>query len=189
MKHWVALALAGAALAAAPAQATVFTGSLTGTAEVPANASPGTGSVTVTVDTAAHTLAVQTTFSGLSAPTTIAHIHCCSTPTASPATMVPSFAGFPVGITSGSYGMTFGMLDAATWNPAFITASGGTAAGAESAFIDGLMAGNAYFNIHTQAYPTGELRANLAPIPEPTSYALFLAGLAAVGGIAARRRR
>jgi hypothetical protein len=188
MRRLIALALIGLALAV-PARAMIFTGTLTGTAEVPPNDSPGTGSVTVDMDVAAHTLRIQASWAGLLSPTTVAHIHCCTTPSASPATMIPSFTDFPVGVMSGSYDMTFDTLDAATWNGAFVTANGGTAAGAETAFFDGLMAGNAYFNIHTGMFPAGELRANLAPIPEPSSYALLLAGLAAVGGMAARRRR
>jgi hypothetical protein len=90
---------------------------------------------------------------------------------------------------SGSYDMTFDTADTATFNGAFVTANGGTAAGAEAAFFAGMTAGNSYFNIHTTEFGGGEIRANLAPIPEPTTYALFLAGLAAVGGMAARRRR
>ena len=51
-----------------------------------------------------------------------------------------------------------------------------------------MSASTAYFNIHTTAFAGGEIRGFLAPIPEPETYALMLAGLAAVG-VAARRRR
>ena len=187
MRRLIALALIGLALAV-PARAMIFTGTLTGTAEVPPNDSPGTGSVTVDMDVAAHTLSIHASWAGLLSPTTIAHIHCCTTPSAPPATMVPSFTGFPTGVTSGTYEQTFDTSQASSWNPAFVTAAGSVSA-AETAFFNGLMAGNAYFNIHTEMFPAGELRANLAPIPEPSTYALLLAGLAAVGGMAARRRR
>ncbi|HEU4859393.1 MAG TPA: CHRD domain-containing protein, partial [Chitinophagaceae bacterium] len=49
--------------------------SLTGPAEVPPNNSPGTGKATITIDAAANTMRVQTTFSGLLAGVTAAHIH------------------------------------------------------------------------------------------------------------------
>ena len=52
-----------------------------------------------------------------------------------------------------------------------------------------MMDGNSYFNIHSTAFTSGEIRANLTPVPEPSTYALLLAGLAVVGGVATRRRR
>ena len=191
----VSIAFATALLAAAPAfgVTTVYTTTMSGPAENPANASPGVGVGTVTVDTTAHTLRVQQTFSGLTAGTTASHIHCCvTTPTgtAGVATMTPTFSGFPLGVTSGSMDQTFDTLAAASYNPAFVTASGGTAAAAEAALFAGLAAGTAYLNIHTSAFPNGEIRGFLTvatPVPEPETYALFLAGLASLG-VAARRR-
>jgi hypothetical protein len=190
MRKWIALALLGLAMAA-PVRAMVFTGTLSGLNESPANDSTGTGSVTVTMDLDTHMLRVQASFADLLAGVTAAHIHCCNTPAAPnvpPATQVPSFAGFPSGVMGGSYDQTFDTSLASTWNPSFVTAQG-SVANAEAAFFDGMMDGRAYFNIHTTQFAGGEIRANLAPIPEPSTYALFLAGLAAVGGLAARRRR
>ena len=190
MKKWIALAFLGLALAA-PARAMVFTGSLNGTNEIPSNDSPGTGSVTVTMDLALHSLRIESSFEGLLAGVTAAHIHCCTsdaTPNVSPATQTPSFVNFPTGM-SGTYDMTFDTSQASTWNASFITANGGTTAGAENAFFNGMMDGNAYFNIHTTQFTSGEIRANLTPVPEPSTYALLLAGLAVVGGVATRRRR
>jgi len=190
MRKWIALALLGVVIAM-PARAMVFTGTLSGQNEIPANNSLGTGSVTVTMDLDTHSLRIQASFADLMAGVTAAHIHCCNSPAmpnVPPATQVPSFTGFPSGVMSGSYDMTFDTSLAATWNPSFVTAQG-SVANAEAAFFDGMMDGRAYFNIHTTQFGGGEIRANLAPIPEPSTYALFLAGLAAVGGIAARRRR
>ena len=103
-----ALALIFAAsltLPATGANATIitFSGNLTGTQEVPPNASPGTGLATITIDDVTHTMLVDVSWSGLLSPTTIAHIHCCAAPgaTAIPATGVPTFPGFPAGVTSG----------------------------------------------------------------------------------------
>jgi hypothetical protein len=50
-----------------------------------------------------------------------------------------------------------------------------------------LFAGNFYINIHTAANPTGEIRANLAPVPEP-SLMLALAAGSMVGIRFVRRR-
>ena len=84
----------------------VFTASLSGPAESPPNASPGTGSAQVDFDTVLNTMRVQSTFSGLVAPTTAAHIHAptavAGTGVVAPATQVPSFVGFPLGVMADS---------------------------------------------------------------------------------------
>ena len=50
--------------------------------------------------------------------------------------------------------------------------------GAFDALVSGLENGTAYSNIHTTAFPVGEIRGFLAPVPEPQTYAMLLAGLA-----------
>jgi hypothetical protein len=208
MKKWIAIAFLGLVLVV-PARAMVFTGEaarldgapgwvmfrgvLRGADEIPANGSPGHGFVYVTMDLNLHTLRVQASFEGLLDSVTVAHIHCCTTatlPNVGEATHTPSLSGFPNGVTAGSYDMTFNTLHSSTWSPAFQTLNGGSA-GAESAFFAGIMDGNAYFNIHTVLYDSGEIRANLLlfGVPEPATPALLLAGLAVVGVVTARRRR
>ena len=142
-----------------------FVGSLSGPAEVPPNGSPGTGSTTVTYDPTTHLLTVNVTFSGLIGVTTAAHIHCCVAPngTAGIATQTPTFVGFPLGVTSGTYVNTFDLTQAASFNPAYIAANGGTPAGAESALANGLASTMAYLNIHTTQFPGGEIRSFLVP--------------------------
>jgi hypothetical protein len=182
------------AVVAAPAAAanSVYTAVLDGASEAPPNSSPGTGTATVTIDTDAGTMRVQESFSGLTGGNTASHIHCCTalpgTGTAPVATTVPTFTGFPSGVTSGTYGHTFNMLDASSYNPSFITANGGTIDSAFGAFVAGMNTGTAYANIHTPMFPAGEIRGFLAPIPEPETYAMFLAGLALMSAVARRRR-
>src|SRR5688572_26658331 len=93
--------------AAGASQAITYTTELSGPNESPPVASPGTGTATVNFDAVAHTLRVNATFSGLLGNTTASHIHCCvATPgagVAGVATQVPTFAGFPLGVTSGTY--------------------------------------------------------------------------------------
>jgi hypothetical protein len=185
-----ALLLAALSIPAA-ATSTIFDTTLTGPNESPVNASPGIGFSLVTYDDVAHTLRVQAIFGQLTTPTTASHIHCCTLPTAGVATQVPSFAGFPLGVTAGSMDNTFNLTLAASWNPAFITANGGTPGGAEAALSVGLFAGNAYLNIHTTQFPGGEIRGFLhaVPVPEPSTYAFFAAGLLTVVFVARRRRK
>ena len=166
---------------AAHADPVIYSANLSGAAESPPNASTATGQVTVSFDAATHYLSIAATFDGLSSPSGAAHIHCCTAlpgeGTAGVATMLPTFSGFPTGVTSGTYASVFDTSQDAFWNPAFVTSHGGTTAGAEAALLAALGAGTSYFNIHSQLYPSGEIRGFLAPVPEPGQAAMLLAGL------------
>jgi hypothetical protein len=171
-----------------------YTANLDGPSESPSNTSPGTGFATVVYDDAAHTLGVHVTFSDLLGTTTAAHIHAATAVplegTAGVATQVPSFVGFPIGVTSGTYDHIFFdiNIDASAWNPAFITAHGGTAAGAEAFFAAALAGEMAYFNIHSTVFPGGEIRGFLV-VPAPATMLLFGTGLAGLAGIRLRRKK
>jgi len=152
----------------------------------------GTGFAQVDFDIVAHQMRVQVSFSGLSGNTTVAHIH---GPTAAPGvgtagvmTTTPSFPGFPsgAGVTSGTYDQLFDTSLSSTYRALFITANGGTPAGAEAALYSSLQAGTAYFNIHSSTFPGGEIRGFLNAVPEPASLTSLAIG--AVGLLLARRR-
>ena len=193
------LALAATMLVAAPlAHAAVFNFfvNLSPLNEVPSTNSSGTGIASLVLDTTAHTLTGHIVFSGLTGTTTAAHIHCCL---ASPflvgsnvgvATVVPAFPGFPLGVTSGTDDFVLDLDDpnpvTLTYNQAFVTASGGTAAGAEAALVAGLLGGRTYLNIHTNVFPGGEIRGFV--VPEPMTASLLALGLAAAGFVSRRRK-
>ena len=82
--------------------------------------------------------------------------------------------------------MTFDSSLASTYNPAFVTANGGSVAAAEAALAASLAADTSYLNIHTQTSPGGEIRGFLVRVPDrfstawaalPFTALLFAAGI------------
>lgn len=174
MKHVLSvLALATAASLAAPAFAqahVTWRAVASGQAEEPPNASAGNSLTTIDIN--GRQLLVDAPFRDLAGTTIMAHIHCCTTDAfRGVAPVAVPFEGFPTGVRAGDYSAAIPLNVESSYDPAFLAANGGTVQGAYSALVDGINANEAYVNIHTSAYPNGEIRGFLvaAPIPEPAN--------------------
>jgi CHRD domain-containing protein len=117
----------------------LFTASLSSAQVVPPNVSPATGMGSVLLDDVASTITVNETFSGLSGPATISHIH----GPAAPGVNAP--AEF---LLSGVPAATSGIVPQQVLS---ITV----------AQIADLVAGLFYIDIHTAIFPGGEIRGQL----------------------------
>ena len=193
MKKCLLNALLMSCLISSQAQSFLYNVNFSGANESPSNGSPGTGLGTVLYDSLAHTLALNLSFAGLTGSTTASHIHAATaspfTGTAGVATTTPTFAGFPLGVTSGSFANTLDLTLATSYNASFITANGGTTASAEVALAGAMANGKAYWNIHTSTFGGGEIRGFLTPVPEPGTLALItLGGLGGAARIWNKRR-
>jgi hypothetical protein len=163
MRNLVCLTLL-VGLACAPAHAsTIFFADLTGAQEVPPVSTPATGFSRVVLNDTEDMILVSLTFANLTTPQTAAHIHGPALPGVNAGILI----GFPLG--------TFSDL------PFTITPTQ----------VNWLKTGQTYVNVHSQQYPGGEIRGQLAPIPEPGTAVLFVPGLAAAlfAGSKLRRKR
>jgi hypothetical protein len=184
--------IAAAALltAAVPAQGAirVYTGVMSGATENPPNASTASGFTRVTVDDVLNTMLVDVDWTGLTGGLpAAAHIHCCA-PLGTNVGVAVGFPGFPSTL-SGNYSHLFNLTDSSIYTAGFLSTFGsGTAAGAEAALLQGMASGLAYSNIHNAVFAGGEIRAQLAAVPEPQTWALMLAGFGLLGASLRRRR-
>ena len=183
MKNLTSTAIIACSLLSANASIFQYSVSLDGPSESATNTSLGTGIGMVSFDDSLNTLTLSLTFSGLQGTTTASHIHAPTlipfAGTAGVATTTPTFAGFPLGVTSGTYNNVLDLTLASSYNPSYITANGGTTAGAETALVAAMASGEAYWNVHSSVYGGGEIRGFLVAVPEPSSPALL--GLGGIG--------
>lgn len=175
-------------LAASAAQGAIvqYSATLSGAAETPPNLSPATGSATFYYDTVAHSLTMSINFSGLVGTTTVAHIH-ADTAVAGTGTagVASGLTGWTTGLQSGSYNNTIDLLSTASYSSSYRAAHGGTAASAETDLLSAMSSGKAYLNLHSTAYPGGEIRGFIYAVPAPGM--LSLVGMCGV--LTGRRRR
>ncbi|MGA9922556.1 MAG: CHRD domain-containing protein, partial [Isosphaeraceae bacterium] len=153
--------------------------------------SPGTGTGSVLFNSATDTLTVALAFIGLTSPTAIpagvpgaAHIHFGNPGVEGPILfpfIEPNANNFPLDVTSGTYVTT---LTAASLIP---DPADGINTFAEA--VNAIEAGHTYFNIHTVAFPGGEIRGQITVIPEPASLTLLTLGLGGILAIAQFGRR
>lgn len=185
----VGVVAAGLAVAGATAGAQSWAAALSGSQQVPANASTGGGFSRITMS--GNLLHVQLSWSGVvGGPVAAGHIHCCTAGDAAGQNtgVALPFADLDVA-TSGTYDHTFDLLDQSVYTAGFLSVfGGGTADGARAALVAGLDGRHAYVNLHNATYPGGEIRGNVALVPEPATFALAAAGMAGVGLVARRRR-
>src|SRR4029079_3867572 len=113
----------------------VFKSSLSGSQEVPPNASTATGTATVVLSDDRTTISVDVTFSGLTTPATVAHIHGPAGPGMTAPPIIP-LTDFPT-TTSGTYSHKFPITPEQ---------------------IEELANALTYLNIHSSTFPNGEIR-------------------------------
>lgn len=184
------LALAASTLVAATSQAApvYYRAVASGPAEEIPNGSPGSSVSSFEIDDLI--LRAEVPFRDLSSPTVSAHIHCCTLDAFRGAAPIAiPFLDFPLQVTAGVYSAVFDLGNAATYDPDFLAANGGTPQLASGALIDAFNGNQAYINIHSSAYPAGEIRgfAVAAPIPEPGAWAMMGMGLGVLMLLARRR--
>jgi hypothetical protein len=181
--------------AAASAQSVLLGATLSGAQEVPAVTTPATGTSTLLYNQGTGAFTVTLSFSGLTGNTVPvgpgnapAHIHLggpgVNGPIAIPLVGIPaggtSFTNYTRTFTFAEL-LTIGVSDA---NVAALQATLNGLVGASVGTTAGL-----YANVHTTTFPGGEIRGNMAVIPEPSTYALLASGLAGLGVVARRRRQ
>ena len=167
------------AVGAASAATQVYSFNLNAQQEVPTNASQAAGSMQITINDTTNVISYQFTGFNFTSPFAAAHIH-----QALPAVNGPVVYNL---VTAADYSgpVTFG--------PTSIPNSWALLGQNETNMSAGLGAlinatpWNFYVNIHTANFPGGEIRGQLAPVPEPSTYAMFAAGLGVVGLMWRRR--
>ena len=158
-------------LATAPAQAatTSLTSTLNGLNSVPQNASAATGTAMMSYDDVSNIFNLSINISGLNkSALTASHIH--------------------LGAPGVNGGVLYGMANSNwtdTANGMSFTVAGAMFPGANS--LD-LLAGKTYLNIHTVAFPGGELRGQLTAVPVPAAAWLLGSGLLGLLGAASRKK-
>lgn len=170
------LLFAGVVCAATAESATIFTTGLSGDNERPIPVStPATGFASLTFNDALTQIAWELQWTGIPTGATAAHVH-FAPPTAAGPVVLPVLPP-PSGVSGNLSGI---------WTAADIQNAATTGLGTIADIFGAAQAGDLYFNVHSPANPPGEIRGQLAEIPEPGTFAMLLAGTLLI--ITTRRR-
>jgi hypothetical protein len=172
------LATLGLAPAAQAALVTFSAPNLTGAQETPPNASPATGSALVTFDTTNNTVSYNVAFANLTTPINDAHIHWGPPGVAGPVLLPLALPPSP-----SNSGTLSGSLISSDLHPDPVH---GIASLQD--VVNAGLGGNLYVNVHSIGLPSGEIRGQLAAVPEPSTYALLLLGLVGTAAVRIRGR-
>ena len=177
--------------------AAIFTATINSAQEVPTNTSAATGLADFLLDDTMTVLTYESVifgldFTGMQTPDPAdnliaAHIHAPAPPGVN-ASVVFGFFGTPFNETSPNDVVVI----------PFATGVGGTIRGrwnqpegngtTLTAQLSNLLAGNSYINFHTTRFPGGEIRGQIALIPEPSTLSLLGIGVAGLVSRHYRRR-
>ena len=172
----VAVALAATLLPlAASATTKVYSFNLNAAQQVPTNASPAAGSFQLTVNDVANTISFGMAAFNFQGAVVAAHIHKALVGVNGP-------VQYNLLSNADSSGLIFAIPNS------FGFSSGAKPVGLTLADDINATPWNYYVNVHTTAFGGGEIRGQLAPVPEPATYALLALGLGLVGVVARRRR-
>ncbi len=188
MKFFLPIAAAVASVAM-PAQAATFYTTLSGANETVPNASTATGTGTLVLSADQNTVDIFLNWAGLTGPAVGAHIHCCAAQGADGPVAI-DFG--PPSLATGSLTRNYNLASRTIYGAGFISANGGASATGDSlraVFLTGLLGGRAYYNVHTSTFPRGEIRGQLAPVPETATWGMMIAGFGIVGGAMRLQRR
>ena len=133
---------------------------LTGYQETPGVFSIGTGSFKAEIDDAAQTITFELTYSGLSAPAAMAHIHFGNRFTAGGVSAFFCGGGSKPACPAGT---TSEATVTGTITPADVIgpANQGIATGQFDRLVQAIRDGMTYANVHTSNFPAGEIRGQI----------------------------
>lgn len=210
---YLAIVGLGIALFAQPGQASliVLSGHLDASQVVDGiSTSTATGFGTVTIDTTLFTITTDLSWSGLSGPIDRSHLHDAPegasrfTPPNNnffhellDDTSVPLAIQVPCGFVSGGLMTDCAPTTGSAHDVLYLSADDGYAAFAEppglgfpdfATLTAAFERNGVYIDLHTELYPSGEIRGQLLAAPEPASLAMVGGGLWALSLLRRRRR-
>ena len=175
MKNGIILTVLLGSISLASAQG-LFTATLDG-AQDGGGARQGSGFINLTL--VGDTLTLSGSFSGITTPSTLAHIH-GPAPAGIATGILYNLGGsvVPLGVTSGSINGSVTLVTMSIPGYANYTVAQQVADLNNSMF---------YVNIHNSTFTGGEIRGQIVPVPEPSMWAFL--GLGALAAVLRVRRR